>query len=288
MSTPRLAALAALLLSACEGELVVDLTDAPVDGASRVQLQLSAIELLASDGSVTTIEPDLTESFDMLDYRDGETLRVLGADGELDGTYIGLRLRFDDDDAYLRKDGSSVPIELLSAGDHASVDLTLDGSASVALIVDIDLRFSLTDAVDTLGVYQMVPVIRVVDADTAGSIEGTIDADAIADSDCREGRALGEGVAVYLYPDSGVTPADYYDDGSASTLVQPVGSADVAYVSASDRWIWRFAYVAPGSYTVAWTCEADAEHPREDDALLFRASADVTVTEAQTSSVEFP
>lgn len=280
-------AAAALLLSACEGELVVDLTDAPIDGASRVELAVSSVELLGSDGDTTTIDSEHTDSFDMLDYRDGERLRLVSADGELDGSYIGLRVRFDDDDAYVRMDGESVPIELLSAGEYADVDLSVDDNSSTSLVVDLDLRFSLIDQVDALGVYQMVPVIRVIDADSAGSIEGTIDADEISDSDCRSGRDLGAGVAVYAYEGAGVTPSDYYDDSTVTNLAQPIGSADVAYDDDGDAWTYRFHYVAPGSYTVAWTCEADDEQPREDDGLLFRASADVSVGEAQTAVVDF-
>lgn len=276
---------AALLVSACEGELVIDLTDAPIDGASRVELAVSSVELLGSDGNATTIDSEHTDSFDMLDYRDGERLRLVSADGELDGSYIGLRVRFDDDDAYVLRNGVSVPIELLSAGEYADVDLSLDDNDSTSLVVDLDLRFSLIDQVDALGVYQMIPVIRVIDADSAGSIEGTIEADEIADTDCRSGRDLGTGVAVYLYEGAGVTPSDYYDDSTVTNLAQPIGSADVAYDD--DAWSYRFHYVAPGSYTVAWTCEADDEQPRDDDGLLFRASADVSVGEAQTAVVDF-
>lgn len=132
----------------------------------------------------------------------------------------------------------------------------------------------------------MVPVIRVVDADTAGSISGNIDTDLVSDSDCRDGCDLGAGPAVYLYPDSEVTPADD-DDGTATSLVQPVGSADVVYDSDTDTWGYAFHYVAPGDYTLAWTCAADDEHPREDDGLLFQASASVTVGEAESASVDF-
>lgn len=281
-------ACSALFLSACEGELIVDLTDAPVDGARRVEMTVSAIELLDSDGDVTTITPDYTSSFDLLDYRDGTTLRLLSADGELDGSYIGLRLRFDDAESYVRDDsGTSVPLELLSAGDYADVDLTFDSTTSASLVVDLDLRFSLIDSIDELGSYQMVPVIRVVDADTAGSVSGTIATDLVDASDCRNGRELGAGVAVYLYPGTDVTPADYYDDGTATSLVQPVGSAAVAYDSDSDTWAYAFHHVAPGDYTLAWTCAADDEHPRTADELQFRASASVTVGEAEAVSAGF-
>ncbi|MFA5940369.1 MAG: DUF4382 domain-containing protein [Sinimarinibacterium sp.] len=290
MPYPRrlLLACSALLLTACEGELIVDLTDAPVDGARRVEMTVSSIELLGSDGDVTTIDPDYTDSFDLLDYRDGATLRLLAADGELDGGFIGLRLRFDDDASYVRdSSGTSVPLELLSAGEYADLSLDFDGTTSAALVVDLDLRFSLIDSIDELGAYQMVPVIRVVDADTAGSISGHIDTDLVADSDCRDDRDLGEGLAVYLYPGSDVTPADYYDDGTATSLVQPVGSTDVTYDSDTDSWGYAFHYVAPGDYTLAWTCAADDEHPREEDALLFQASAGVSVSEAGAVSVDF-
>lgn len=285
---PLFLACSALLLTACEGELIVDLTDAPVDGARRVEMTVSAIELLDSEGDVTTIDPDYTSSFDLLDYRDGATLRLLAADGELDDSFIGLRLRFDDAESYVRDDsGTSIPLELLSAGEYAAVDLTFDGTTSASLVVDLDLRFSLIDSIDELGSYQMVPVIRVVDADTAGSVSGTIATDLVNNADCRDGRDLGTGVAVYLYPGSDVTPADYYDDGTATSLVQPVGSAAVSYDSDSDTWAYAFHYVAPGDYTLAWTCAADDEHPREADELPFQASANVTVGEAEAVSADF-
>lgn len=60
------------------------------------------------------------------------TLRLLAADGELDGSFIGLRLRFDDDESYVR-DSS----------------LEFDGTTSAALAVDLDLRFSLIDSAST-------------------------------------------------------------------------------------------------------------------------------------------
>ncbi|SFF62887.1 protein of unknown function [Fontimonas thermophila] len=276
-----------LLLCACESELSIDLTDAPIDGATRVQLAVSAVELLGSDGTVTRIDSQYTDDFDMLDYRDGERLRLVDASGELKGRHVGLRLRLDDDNAFLRKDEDSTPIELLSAGEYATVDLDLDDGDARTLIVDLDLRFSLIDRRDTLGVYQMIPVIRVIDADRAGRIEGTIDANAIADADCRDGRAIGTGVAVYLYTGTGVTPGDYDADATVTPLAQPLAAADVREDAASGAWTYRFHYVQPGRYTLAWTCEADREHPQQDDDLSFRDAADVEVGEAQTVTVNF-
>ena len=45
--------------------------------------------------------------------------------------------------------------------------------------------------------------------------------------------------------------------------------------------------VAPGTYTIAWTCEADGEHPDENDGLTFKNSETLTVSASATSSVTF-
>ncbi len=275
------------LLGACEGHLTLDLAASPADDIARVEIALSTIELLGSDGGTTRIDPVDEQAFNLLAYTGDDTRRIADADGDVSGRFVGLRLRFDDEDAYVRTaSGASVPLELLSAGEYADLELDLDDTDSVALVAAVDLRFSLIDRVADLGVWQLVPVTRVVKADGWGTIAGTVDADTLGDGDCRDGRSVGRGVAVYVYPGLDVVPTDYHDSGSVVNLDQPVASAPVAQDS-SGLWRYTINYLEPGYYTVAWTCEGDAEHPREDDDLVFQARANALVAAAATTPVDF-
>jgi hypothetical protein len=278
----------ALLLSACEGELVVDLGTSDTDNAEQVVLAVPSVDLLNSSGSVVNLDTDHTASFNLLDYSDGDTLKLISADTDEDDDFIGIRPRIDDTDAYvLTADGDRIPIDVVTQGDYASLSFSLDDTHSVALAMQLELRFSLIDRVDSLGVYQLLPVVRVVDADSAGTLAGTIADTTIEDDDCRAGRTLGTGVAVYLYQGSGITPTDYVDSGTVVSTTPPIGSAGARRDASSGDWIYRFDDVAPGTYTLALTCEADAEDPTASDGLDFIASADTTVETAETTAVDF-
>lgn len=280
--------MSAVLLTACESHFAVDLTVSTPDAVKTAQIAVTTIELLDSDGGVTSIDVDDSGEFDLTDYLDDNARRLLDADGELSSTYIGLRLRFNDSNAYvLDKDGVAAPIALLSSGEFADIDLELGEGQSRLYKVQLDLPFSLIDQVDALQTWQMIPVIRVVDADEAASISGTLPTDEIGDSDCREGRATGAGVAVYLFPGSDVTPADYYSGSLAANQVLPVGYAKAAYDGDTARWTYRFGAVSPGDYTVAWTCVADTDNPVQAEDLAFRASRNLSVEALATAVADF-
>ncbi len=276
------------LLCACDGSLVVDITDAPIDDAERVVLEVPAIELLDSDGATVTVDTDNADSFDLLDYQDGNTLRLVSENFDESTHFLGIRPRFDDGDAYVRtSSGGHVPIEIIGKGDFATLAFTLESEQSTAIVIDLDLRFSLIDRVDDLGVYEMLPVVRAIDADTAGRLAGSVDTAILTDDSCRGDRSTGDGVAVYLYDGSDVTPVDYVNDGSVVASDPPIASAGVRYDGDSGTWGYRFDYVTPGDYTVALTCEADDENPLSDDDLDFWSSANATVTEAGTTTLNF-
>ncbi|TJY64938.1 hypothetical protein E4T66_01545 [Sinimarinibacterium sp. CAU 1509] len=277
-----------LLLGACQGELVVDLGTSDTDAVEQAVLAVPSIDLLSSSGNVVNLDTDHTASFNLLNYSEGDTLRLISADTDDDDDFIGIRPRVDDTDAYvLTADGDRIPIDVFTQGDYATLSFSLDDTHSVALAMHLELRFSLIDRVDSLGVYQLLPVVRVVDADSAGTIEGTLADATIEDDDCHADRTLGTGVAIYLYAGSGITPTDYVDNGAVVSSTLPIGSASARHDDSSGDWSYRFDDVAPGTYTLALTCEADAEDPTASDGLNFIASADATVETAETTAVDF-
>ena len=81
---------ACLLLTACEASLDVSLTDAPADEARQLLMTVNAVQLLQEDGGIVTLDADELR-FDLLEYRDGETLELVSRDGDISGDYIGIR-----------------------------------------------------------------------------------------------------------------------------------------------------------------------------------------------------
>ncbi|MDP9142177.1 MAG: hypothetical protein M3O62_15490 [Pseudomonadota bacterium] len=279
---------AALLLGACESNLAVDLSVSLPSQLASAKIAVKSIELLDDDGGVTSIDVDNSDMIDLADYPPDAPLRLFDASGELSGHFIGIRLRFDDSDAYvLADDGETAPIALLSAGEYADIDVQIDEGSYALIGVQLDLPFSLIDQRDSLANYQMIPVSHAADGDSAASIEGTIAADAVTASTCRDGRAAGEGVAVYLFSGSDVTPADYYSSGSVGSQDPPVGYAGVSRDSATGEWRYLFAPLAPGDYTLAWTCAADGDSPVLDDDLEFVASQNITVEALAAATAGF-
>jgi hypothetical protein len=277
------------LLAGCEAQLSVDLTDAPIDDAAAVVLKVDSVQLLAADGSVLNVDAsDAGAGINLLDYQDGGRLQVVSDDGQTEGDYLGIRPLFNLDGAYvLLKDGSQVPLELDSQADYADLDISLSETDATAVVLDIDLRFSLLDRRSTLGIYYLRPVLRAANADDAGSIEGTLADALINDTDCRDGRALGEGVAVYVYAGDDVTPVDYYASDQIVALNQALVSAPAKYDADSDNYVYTVYFLQPGDYTLALTCQADSETPDADDNLVFISSQSVTVSASQETTADF-
>ncbi|AXQ29950.1 DUF4382 domain-containing protein [Solimonas sp. K1W22B-7] len=271
------------LLAACEASLDVDLTDGPIDGAESVVLQVTGIKLLKEDGSTVTIDAEV--EVDLLQYRNGSTLRL--ADGVKVPTarYTGAYLTFADEGSYVgRSDGSQVPVVPPASQEFTGLDLDVGEEDEAGLLLDLELRFSLDDNVDSLGSYALNPVLRAMDPDQVGEVSGKVANALVEDSDCRQGRSILRGVGVYAYAGNGVTPVDYARDRSSGT--QPVSAAAV-YDDGDGGYRYRFAYLPEGDYTLALTCKADDERPATSDDLDFSHRRNATVTEGEIRSIAF-
>lgn len=266
---------AALLLGGCEAQLTVDVTDGPVDGAQQVVLDITHVALQTDDGDVVRFAID--PLVDLLAYRKGETFRLLDGSTLDDGRYVGIALDFGTGSFVMRDDGTEVAVDPPVTRRFVPIDLVVDDVDDEQLVLDLDLRFSLVDAGS--GSYDLAPVLRAVRRGTTGVVTGSVSAAIVESSGCTAGRPVTEGVAVYAFTGSGVTPADY---AGQSNLI---ASAAVEL----DAGVYRYElhFLPPGDYTLALTCQADADNPASDDAVAFEASADVTVTEDATATLDF-
>jgi hypothetical protein len=269
------------LLCGCENKLTIDLAGGPTDGAQEVVLDLASVTLLTDDDEVVELVLDDADPIDMLAFQRGETFRLTGERQVGSNHYVGIALEFDSNGSFLTEaDGDEVDIDTPSTLTFADVDFTIDENDEVRIVLALNLRFSLVD--DDSGDYDLDPVLRAVRPGDAGAIGGAVAATIVESSDCRQARAVTTGVAVYVFKGSDVTPADY--DGQSNLI----DAANVEFDTASGEYRYELHFLPAGAYTLALTCEADADDPSGDDAVTFVDSGNVTVNAGSTAAHDFP
>lgn len=268
-------------LVACNGHVNLDVSDAAVDNVSKVFVQFSSVSLKPASGDavVETFNPPLV--IDLLSLEDGSSARLLDNRRLNDGNYDSISLTLSADgsgnDSYVvLSDGSKQALTLAA---NALSGVTVGGGFSVArngtrnLVIDFDLRKSLLAPLAGTSAYRLVPSLRLIDRDNSGTISGSF---------------AGAGA-------SGCTPAVYFYSGTNATLGDE-GSATPPLTSARVRaqnttpvtYTYTRAFLAPGSYTAAVTCNADDDDPEiADQAIGLQSATNVEVTAGATATVNF-
>lgn len=267
-----------LALAACEARVNVELGTTDLDGVSAVRVALEGVDLLDQNGELRTLDSGSDDVFDLRDLTDGQSL-VLIDSAEIEATsYTGIRLRFADSGHRIElEDGTEAALSIDSTAAFADLDVEVGEDETATVLATLDLRFSLQQ---DSGTYTLTPVLRAIDADSAASLSGTVNADAVEAASCRQGRVVGAGVAVYLFDRDADSLIDYRRDRSG-----PIASARVQ--SSGSAYFYDLPNLAPGAYTLAWTCEADADAPDTDDGLSFQSSAPVTLTAGEAQVLDF-
>ena len=280
-----------LLLSGCElsggsgsgsasGTVSLAITDGPVDDAEHVYVQFSGVEFHAASGQTTTVSINPPEQVDLVQQVDGASAVLLNDVTLPAGQYNWIRLQVDTADTrdtYAVINGAEYELTIPS-GAQSGLKLvrgfTIPVNAQADFTIDFDLRKSLHSTGN--GRYILRPTLRLVDNAQVGAIAGDI---APSSYGCAE-----TGVAVYVYGGSGVTPVDINIDRSGG--VNPVTVAPMRR-DQQGRYYYRAAFLAPGPYTVALTCESTQDDAEQDDAIAFQQSTDVTVETARTTRQDF-
>ncbi len=287
-SLPFLAIAASLCLGGCWGgaddtSLTLVVADTPVDGAQSVTVAFTGVQVQPAGGGAF-IERDFPspQKIDLLQLQDDNFAVLLDSLGLAAGDYQSIRLKLD---------FSASTITLADGSVHPLVDtspnqgiFTLAHPFSIAkdqnlvLTADFDLRQSIHLVA---GAYQFTPVIRVVDANQAGALEGFVDAGltiggtAITDPACSP--------AAYIYAGKGVTPVDI----ATAAAVQPVETASVQLDPNTGNYSYGNHYLPPGQYTVAIVCAA-GDDPAVADGLVFSAAKSDKVVGGFLTEIDFP
>ena len=278
---------AGALLTGCggsssdNGQLKVAITDAPVDDADSVFVAFAGIEVKPADGPAFMLEEfDPPMVIDLMDLQDGVSQEMVDATVPA-GQYNWMRLAVNlDEDGVIDEsemDSTSyivideMPYALwVPSGDQSGLKLNsgfiVPQGGLTDFTIDFDLRKSVHLPMNGDMRYVLKPSLRIVDNTVVGSIYGNVDPNLLTGdaSTC----------AVYAYEGDGVTPDDV---GSAT---EPLTSAGVKLDLVEEgQYGYRIAFLLPGTYTVALTCEADQDDPGTDDDITFGDGLNGTVPE---------
>lgn len=288
-----LLAATALGLSACgggsadTGQMTLSVGDAPVDGAQAVVMKFTGVELTGNGGNPVQITFAQPKSIDLLN-QSGTASAVLFGQPIPAGSYGQIRLMVvadgDPSNSYITlSDGTMHGLQVPSSpetGLKLVSGFTVPSSGVVDYTIDFDLRKAITCPTGQTPVCTLKPAERLVDNTTVGNIQGVV-ANTLVPSGCTPG--------LYLYNGTVSTPEDMNSTAASSDTNQPLASrAPVA--TSQPPYYYQFTFLAPGTYTVALTCQAEQDNPDQaDSAVVFNpVKSGIAVAAKQTVTVDFP
>jgi len=123
-------------------------------------------------------------------------------------------------------------------------------------------------------------VERLVDNTTVGNIQGQVSA-TLVPAGCTPG--------VYLYNGTATAPEDMNSTASATDTSRPFASK-VPVSNSQPPYYYQFTFLPPGTYAVAFTCQAALDIPDQSDSVVkfSPVKTEITVTAKQTTTVNIP
>lgn len=260
------------------------LTDGPVDDADAVVLTFSGIELLDRNGQLARSIPiNPPQTIDVLGLR-GQLTHALVSNVEIEtGEFGQVRLLVETAPAdcqnlsppfasYVKVGDTKFPLVV-----PGNSGLTFrgniqakDGKAST-YVIDFDLRQSISPR-GLSACFSLRPALRVLESERAGHISGLVDSELFHADHCTSDVVSGRGAAVYLYTDKGQKQLLDIAPGEGG----PLATASVV-PDRDGRLTYEMAYVPPGDYRLAFTCQASIDDPESRGSLRFESTIRVTV-----------
>jgi len=268
------------------GSISAGLTDAPVDSAQEVNIEITALVLQPSDGERSRFELEFPEPINLLDLQGGAFETLISDEDVPAGRYNWMRIELGDNNTVVISNeevaGGTYPLTTPSARGVQTSGFTVPAGGEVSFTIDFDVRKSLVNPVGQDG-YKLKPVLRLVDNSEVGKIKGTVVGELIT-QECGDALTPDFAGNVYVHADTSVAPDDI---GSANEplVVAPVEqNGDYTYVA---------AFIPAGDYRVSYTCgndliENDQGEPSDDD-INFVASEtapDPVIVEANQTTTE--
>ena len=272
------------------GFLTLSISDAPIDNATELQVQLDGVELMpASDSS--------PEDVIVIAFEEPKIIKLLKSDGSKStpllyneilptGSYHWLRLKItalNDGvlDTFIRLDDGSVhELEIPSDSEIGlqisdGVDIIANTPSAKTIVFDLRKSIDMSNPVD----FKLEPTLNMVNDNETGAIQGTVRMKTLTSSTCSDSDPATDNV-VYLYKDFHVVPDDI-----DKVEPEPFKSALVKLNSSTGTYDYNFDLVPYGKYTIVFSCQADLEDPKSDDAIKFSSTKNVNITNNVTKTL---
>jgi hypothetical protein len=287
-----LAAITLLGLAGCGGGssgtmMSLSVADAPVDGAEKVVVAFTGVQLIPDSGAAVTINFAAPKTIDLLS-QSGTASAVLFSQPIPAGSYGQIRLLVmadgDPSNSYIVLSDGSMHGLMVPSGAQTGLKLvsgfTVPDSGVVDYTIDFDLRQAIVCQPGLSPQCFLKPVERLVNNTTVGNIQGQV-ANTLVTAGCTPG--------VYLYAGTVTAPEDMNSAAPAGDMNQPIASK-VPVATSTPPYYYQFTFLTPGSYTLALTCQAAQDNPAQaDPAVTFSpVKSGIAVTAGQTTTVDLP
>ena len=166
------------------GTVNVGLTDAPVDSAQEVNIEVDALVLQHSNGERSRFEFDMAEPVNLLTLTGGTVMSLLADEEVAAGDYSWMRLELGDGNTIVI-DGGVYDLTTPSARGVQTSGFIVPAGGEINLTIDFDVRKSIVNPQNNPDVYRLKPVIRLVDNSEVGTIAGTVAGEVITNQ-CSE------------------------------------------------------------------------------------------------------
>ncbi len=284
------------------GQMSLSVADAPVDGATSVVVEFTGVELMQSNGNPVDINFTQPKFIDLLNQSNTASAQLFNQPIPA-GSYSSIRLIVladgDPSHSSITLQGASGPTGLLiPSGAQTGLKLVsgfdVSSSGVVDYTIDFDLRKSITCPNGQTSCF-LQPALRLVDNTTVGNIQGTVSPVLLTGTTTVPCPAP----AVYLYSSASPTAMSplqgNYNQNSGNTQASvnspvPVTSkAPILDTTSANYGYYQFTFLPPGTYTVAYTCDADLDTSTATTPMTFSpVTANVSVVATQTTTVNFP
>ena len=270
------------------GTISLAIMDAPVYDVSKVFVTFTGVSL-KPQGSGPAIKIDFPApvQVDLLSLT-ADNAETLLADHQVPaGQYTWLELHVSakhdgqmDSYAVLQTGGvEEVELEVPSGSVRLVSGLTVTANQETSFLIDWNLHKGLNDPVGKPGLF-LRPALRIIDMTQFGTLTGTVAMPLVTAGACANDLNLDIGNSVYIYEGAGVTPDDFDADAP-----EPVATTAV-----TQRQTGEYGYetlLSPGTYTVAFTCQAKNDLPDTSEAIAFVGATNVVIADGQTATVTF-
>jgi len=255
----------------------------PADSSTHVVVVFTGVELTGNSGNPVTITFPQPKSIDLM-TQSGTASAVLFDQPIAPGSYGQIRLMVVADgsanNSYIDfADGSRMGLRVPSGsetGFKLVSGFTVPSSGVVDYTIDFDLRKAITCPPGQAPACILKPVERLVDNTSVGNIQGQVTS--TLPSGCTPG--------VYLYSGAVTKPEDMNSTAPTTDTNQPLVSK-VPVASSVPPYYYQFTFLPPGTFTVAFTCQAAQDNPDQaDPSVILTPVATTVVTAGQTATVD--